>query len=351
MYGEEYEEEVPTTDDVEQKKKQQEEHRRVLEQQLEQQLQLWQDASAEHLARWRKGESLAPVVKHPHPSSLEDAKMKCLQRHNQLRARHNAPPIEWSDDLAKAAHVVAKQNNDRLHSRAQTTEIETLRGNGQNVYLGSSQDISFADAIDDWYAEIDDYNFDWLVKVQRCLLHMMDEQPPDFDFAGHPAHVGQFSQTISKNAKYVGMAKAGQYIVAKYDPPDKPSDEFLNVATISAEGKAEALAEGVRPPSQPKKALLKKDAVQHYVHRHSMSLQEKMVKELFNKADRNKDGVLSHDELQDVMEKLGMQRKDTKRLIAAADLNGDGVLCVDEFLTWLFSQNKTAEMARQYATG
>lgn len=328
------------------------------EEQEREQLKFWDNALSEHAARWLDGESLAPTAKHPHPVDFEDAKMKCVERHNQLRARHTAPPLEWSDELAKHAHVIAKAANDRYHSKKESKPIEALRGHGQNAFLSATTDVSFADAIDGWYAEIDNYNFEWLVKVQKWKVHEKEGDEPDWDFAGHRGSVDQFLQIIAKNAKHVGIAKAGNYIIAKYDPPllhfnkHDPPDTFMNVSAITIEGKLEAMAEGVKQASSgPMKASQKKPVVEHFHHRHSMSVEEQTVRELFKKADKNKDGVLSAEELEDIMERLGMARKDTKRLLAAADQDKDGVLCMDEFLGWLFSESKTAKIAMEYATG
>lgn len=362
---------------------------RLSGEQKKQQLKSWNDALAEHVTRWRQGTSLAPNVKHPRPSNLEDAKLKCLQRHNQLRARHNAPPLQWSDDLAQIAYGACTdcmKENKSKERKVQRKATEKLVGSSQCAFFAEDGE-SFNDAIDRWYGEIDSYNFEWLLKVQKCLCHdhPEDADEPDWDFTGHKGPVDQFIQVISKRATHVGMAKAGECIVARYEPQDEghadfikvSSDEFKIVSAISQEGKAEALAEGVREkpmrvsvdqdvnrtrgnssassssdresrkssPSRPSQSSAQTKQF------HISSMQEKNIKKLFQKADRNKDGFLNSEELEDIMEKLGMVRKDVQRLLSAADGNKDGKLDVDEFLTWLFSDNKKARLSLQYATG
>mmetsp|Transcript_6601 Transcript_6601/g.21095 ORF Transcript_6601/g.21095 Transcript_6601/m.21095 type:complete len:128 (+) Transcript_6601:229-612(+) len=74
----------------------------------------------------------------------------------------------------------------------------------------------------------------------------------------------------------------------------------------------------------------------------------KKIKSLFRWADRNNDGVLQVRELENIMVNIGLARRDTRRLIKAADINKDGVLSIDEFLWWIFSGSKKADLALRH---
>merc|ERR1712232_1243923 len=71
---------------------------------------------------------------------------------------------------------------------------------------------------------------------------------------------------------------------------------------------------------------------------------EEAVRQVFQKADRNRVGYLAAHALESIMGELGMPQKDAQRLLKAADKDEDGFLDMDEFLTWIFSKNKKAVM-------
>mmetsp|Transcript_97866 Transcript_97866/g.259978 ORF Transcript_97866/g.259978 Transcript_97866/m.259978 type:complete len:228 (-) Transcript_97866:106-789(-) len=123
---------------------------------------------------------------------FEDA----LARHNELRAQHGAPPLQWCEECAASARRQAdacKAASDLHHGH-----MEGPAGaHGQNAFQGGGDDASGVDAVDAWYREVDLWN-----------------GKNDFD-----PSTGHFTQVVWVDTEYVGMAQNGPYIVANYWPP------------------------------------------------------------------------------------------------------------------------------------
>merc|ERR1712093_414147 len=137
--------------------------------------------------------------------SQEDLKA-CLDRHNELRRKHGAPPLKWKDELARDAQAAANQcvAKGMLHH-------SNTNGAGQNGAMGYP---SFEAAIDGWYSEIKDY---------------------DFQNHGFAMNTGHFTQVVWKSCTHVGMARdttgRGSYVFANYYPPGNYMGQFKsNVA-------------------------------------------------------------------------------------------------------------------------
>eukprot|EP00746_Dinoflagellata_sp_MGD_P087065 gnl/MRDRNA2_/MRDRNA2_34550_c0_seq2.p2 gnl/MRDRNA2_/MRDRNA2_34550_c0~~gnl/MRDRNA2_/MRDRNA2_34550_c0_seq2.p2 ORF type:complete len:109 (+),score=43.59 gnl/MRDRNA2_/MRDRNA2_34550_c0_seq2:96-422(+) len=63
-----------------------------------------------------------------------------------------------------------------------------------------------------------------------------------------------------------------------------------------------------------------------------------MIQEMFANADKNKDGMISREELEAVMKQLGeWEPDDFDRLFKEADANEDGSLQYGEFVKWVMS--------------
>lgn len=117
-----------------------------------------------------------------------------LTIHNALRQKHNAPPLEWDDELAKYAANYAAQCQFK-HSKG---------GYGENLAAGFP---STKDAIETWYAEKKYYSY---------------------RFPGYSAKTGHFTQIVWKSTAKLGCAVAvcdgkhgtpGNYLVCEYSPP------------------------------------------------------------------------------------------------------------------------------------
>jgi len=123
----------------------------------------------------------------------EDIKA-ALDHHNELRARHGAPPLKWKESLAQDAQKAANQCVEKG-----TLHHSNHAGAGQNGAMGYG---SFQGAIDGWYSEISDY---------------------DFEHGGFTMGTGHFTQVVWKSTTHVGMARDtsgnGRFIFANYFPP------------------------------------------------------------------------------------------------------------------------------------
>ena len=98
---------------------------------------------------------------------MEKAQIE-LKRHNELRAKHHAPPLVLADWLCKRAESHAKH-------MAATKQFEhsdcVLNGKdlGENIYWTSGITKGGA-ATDSWYSEIKDHHSTGLERIQRSWI-------------------------------------------------------------------------------------------------------------------------------------------------------------------------------------
>eukprot|EP00746_Dinoflagellata_sp_MGD_P014398 gnl/MRDRNA2_/MRDRNA2_131539_c0_seq1.p1 gnl/MRDRNA2_/MRDRNA2_131539_c0~~gnl/MRDRNA2_/MRDRNA2_131539_c0_seq1.p1 ORF type:complete len:199 (-),score=46.18 gnl/MRDRNA2_/MRDRNA2_131539_c0_seq1:11-607(-) len=69
------------------------------------------------------------------------------------------------------------------------------------------------------------------------------------------------------------------------------------------------------------------------------------LKQLFRQWDRNKDGVISRGELNEVFTQLNLEQAMIDAMFEAADTNKNGVIDTDEFIDWVFSGEENVENA------
>lgn len=143
---------------------------------------------------------------------------KCLDAHNALRAKHGAPPLEWSDECSEHALAQAQICNDSgamQHGNCQEFS------EGQNIFMKAAMpppSAGAAAACTDWYSEIENY---------------------DFSNGGFSMNTGHFTQLVWHATTHVGMAKVTTtdgmttvWIVANYSPQgnmDMPGEFDANV--------------------------------------------------------------------------------------------------------------------------
>jgi uncharacterized protein YkwD len=130
-----------------------------------------------------------------------------LRAHNTRRARHCAPPLEWSGELARVASGWAKQ----LARRGCPLEHSDTRY-GENLAAGSQGGFSPEDYVEMWYREVEDYNF------RRGRFSMS---------------TGHFTQLAWRATKRVGCALAPcsnglELLVCNYDPPGNVEGQFTS---------------------------------------------------------------------------------------------------------------------------
>ncbi|KAG0198359.1 hypothetical protein BGX33_012414 [Mortierella sp. NVP41] len=117
----------------------------------------------------------ATSVSDPNSTPLTAGQIQeILDQHNKYRTRHSAPPLVWSDSLAKDADRAA----------ADCQPFNSPSRYGRNQFTGLETDFFLAVQI--WYDEIKGYSFEDPSKSTR--------------------YSGTFSQIVWKNSKRIGCA-------------------------------------------------------------------------------------------------------------------------------------------------
>ncbi|XP_015779293.1 PREDICTED: uncharacterized protein DDB_G0283697-like [Acropora digitifera] len=131
---------------------------------------------------------------------IYELKEESLEEHNNLRRKHFAQPLSWSNALAKKAQKIANS----LATKAFLTLDDLQEQQGESVAQVQYTNQHLAKrAIDKWYSEINSYSFSY-PKINSKTKH--------------------FVQIVWKEAKEMGLAVAkrpsGDYafVVALYSP-------------------------------------------------------------------------------------------------------------------------------------
>jgi pathogenesis-related protein 1 len=131
-----------------------------------------------------------------------DQAQLALDFQNAKRRDVDAPPLEWSADLAASAqswadHLAADRNCGLEHT--------VNNKYGENLFAGSGRAFTALDAAEAWYGEIKDYHYGVLT-------------------AANFSQTGHYTQMVWSRTTKVGMGQAtcsggAIAIVAEYDPP------------------------------------------------------------------------------------------------------------------------------------
>ena len=127
-----------------------------------------------------------------------------LAAHNTYRAEVGVPPIEWSADLAGQAQEWANQLTSNLQF-----EHSGAKGEGENIWMGTSHAYSFTQMIDSFGAE---------------KQYFSNGVFPNVSNTGNWFDVGHYTQMVWGNTTNVGCAGVdgpdGNYrLVCRYNPP------------------------------------------------------------------------------------------------------------------------------------
>lgn len=131
-------------------------------------------------------------------ANVEEFKKSIVLVHNDIRAKHEAPPLRWDDKAAKAAQQWAEElakSGDLRHGN--------YEGMGQNLFYSVGPEVPPSKVVDYWYSEIRNYDFD----------------RPHFD-----PSTGHFTQVVWASTDGIGVGVVHgkdrkMYVVANYTPP------------------------------------------------------------------------------------------------------------------------------------
>jgi len=116
----------------------------------------------------------------------------CLTAHNEKRAKHvDTPAQHWDAKLARGSQKWA----EKLARLGRSKHSEGPYG--ENLYWSSANSVNCYDAVDNWYGEIKDYNFETGRSTGGA--------------------VGHFTQVVWKPSIKIGCGIAGNtYVVCRY---------------------------------------------------------------------------------------------------------------------------------------
>lgn len=145
---------------------------------------------------------LAPFGASPVMARSSDFAVEVLQAHNEERAANGVPALIWNDDLARDAADWA----NKLKGSA-TLRHAAVRGQGENLWLGSKGYYAPSTIVGHWIEEKADYRPGRFPNISRT---------------GNWSDVGHYTQIIWRNTREVGCAVATDaefdYLVCRYFP-------------------------------------------------------------------------------------------------------------------------------------
>jgi hypothetical protein len=157
------------------------------------------------------------------------AQQEFVALHNAKRARHCAPPVAWSPQLAAAAQAYARQCKIGVH--------DGQRGNqGENLAAGFATPAAVVDA---WYNEVSGY---------------------DYNRPGFSLPTGHFTQVVWRSTTQIGCALwncgGQQNWVCRYGPPGNFPNQFpqnvLPPTCAAGQPPPKPTTPGTPPPAPPK---------------------------------------------------------------------------------------------------
>jgi len=127
-----------------------------------------------------------------------------FDKHNELRALHGAPPLQWSKSCRADAELAANHCQSKGYCQHSNHDEQD-----QNLY-GPSRSSGMALAgTQNWY-----------------------DEKKDFDFANGQfgMDTGHFTQLVWKSTTHVGIARSsnGQFLAANYFPSGNVEGDFRN---------------------------------------------------------------------------------------------------------------------------
>ena len=140
--------------------------------------------------------------------SQTNFQQQIINAHNQYRQGVNVSPLTWSNTLAKDAqkwanHLASLGGNQLKHD-------PDLKGQGENLWLGTANRYSYTHMVDSWGKE-----------KQYFIPGRF--HPENISSTGSWSDVGHYTQIVWENTKQVGCAIAtaggNEILVCRYSPP------------------------------------------------------------------------------------------------------------------------------------
>lgn len=142
----------------------------------------------------------------PHSSDAQNSKQDILNAHNTARAAVGVGPVTWNNTVAAYARNYAERR------RADCRLIHSDGPYGENIFWGSGASFTAVDAVEDWVAEKQFYDY----HSNACA---------DGEQCGH------YTQVVWRDSVRVGCARAvcdnaDIFITCNYDPPGNIEGEW-----------------------------------------------------------------------------------------------------------------------------
>ena len=138
--------------------------------------------------------------------TVSEFQFECLEEHNKHRKLHHAEELIMTPELNQSAQKWA----DHLIDQSALSNSNKSNETGESIYSYWTNDpkhkLKAAEVIDNWYKEIENYNFDHSEEQIR----------------GNFQKIGNFSQIVWKNTQKLGIGAASKngktIVVAHYQP-------------------------------------------------------------------------------------------------------------------------------------
>lgn len=142
----------------------------------------------------------------PHSGNAQNSKQDILNAHNSARAAVGVGPVNWNNTVAAYARNYAERR------RADCRLIHSDGPYGENIFWGSGASFTAVDAVEDWVAEKQFYDY----RSNACA---------DGEQCGH------YTQVVWRDSVHVGCARAvcdnaDIFITCNYDPPGNFEGEW-----------------------------------------------------------------------------------------------------------------------------
>lgn len=153
----------------------------------------------------RSARELVPIAPPRSARPSDQIESRLLQAHNRERARVDAQPLIWSDELEAEARIWAEE----LIATGRFAHDPAMHGHGENLWSGwGGRVFTPEEMVGEWIAEKAQYRAGVFPNVSRT---------------GNWVDVGHYTQVVWSGTTHVGCAVASQgdrsVLACRYAPP------------------------------------------------------------------------------------------------------------------------------------